>query len=52
MLRVLSDIGLLTAADVRRVTLLRLLEVSFSSIFDCVDHGILSQRMDKNFRLT
>ena len=42
MLRVWSDI--LTSADVGEVTLLGLLD--FSVAFNCVDHGILLQRLD------
>ena len=41
MLRVWSDI--LTAADSRQVTLLRLLDLS--AAFDCVDHDISRQRL-------
>jgi len=48
VLRVLSDV--LTAVDGRRVTLLGLLDVS--AAFDCVDHDLLLQRLQKNFRLT
>ena len=45
MVRVLSDV--LTAADTRQVTLLGLLDMS--AAFDCVDHSILLQRLERNF---
>ena len=48
MLRVLSDA--LTAADNRQVTLLGMLDLS--AAFDCVDHLILLQRLERNFGLT
>ena len=48
MIRVLSDV--LTAADKRQVTLLGLLDMS--AAFDCVDHSVLVQRLQKRFSLT
>jgi len=44
MLRVLSDA--LTAAHNREVTLLATLD--FLAAFDCVDHSILLQRLQRN----
>ena len=48
MVRVLSDA--LTAADTRQVTLLGLLDMS--AAFDCVDHSILQQRLERNFGIS
>ena len=48
MVRVLSDA--LTAADTRQVTLLGLLDMS--AAFDCVDHSILLQRLERNFGIS
>jgi Reverse transcriptase (RNA-dependent DNA polymerase) len=48
MLRVVSDF--LTAADVRKITLLGLLDMS--AAFDCVDHVTLLRRLDLGFGLT
>jgi len=48
MLRVMSDA--LTAADQRRVTLIGLLDLS--SGFDCVDHSLLLQRLERTFGLS
>ena len=45
MLRVLSDA--LTAVDSRQVTLLGMLDLS--AAFDCFDHLILLQRLERNF---
>jgi len=48
MLRVMSDA--LTAVDQRRVTLIDLLDLS--SGFDCVDHFLLLQRLERTFGLS
>ena len=48
MVRILSDA--LTAADTRQVTLLGLLDMS--AAFDCVDHSILLQRLERNFGIS
>ena len=47
MLRVLSDA--LTAANSRRVTLLGILDMS--AAFDCVEHSLLLERLEKNLGL-
>jgi len=48
MVRVLSDA--LTAANTRQVTLLGLLDMS--AAFDCVDHSMLLQRLERNFGIS
>jgi len=48
MLRVMSDA--LTAADQRHVTLIGLLDLS--SAFDCVDHYLPLQRLERTFGLS
>jgi len=48
MLRVLSDA--LSAADSRQLTLLAVLDMSAE--FDCVDHVLLLQRLQRSFGLT
>jgi len=48
LLYVMSDA--LTTADDRQVTLIGLLDMS--AAFDCVDHSILLQRLERNFGIT